>query len=236
MFNPTEVDESRITYTDWQLVRAYYPILLELAIESATAVKEITITYGELVATAKERNPDVPEVQRAIPLTSGRSLGIMRQYTNDQHPDLACLVVRKDKSECGIGYTAFFKASERRQEVLGYKDWASELASYDGFLEHEPPKPPHRARRPKIKTKAQAARKPIKHPKRPAHVKKPAKSTRKKKAILTKPRIDQAIWDYYDQNAASLPSDISLKREFIYDMVVKGTTVEDAYAAAIQSS
>jgi hypothetical protein len=148
MSNPTETHESKITRTDWLLARAYYAILLELAIAGKTsAIVDRTITYGGLVTEAKIRNPDIPEVQRAIPMTSGRALGVMRQYVNDKHPDLACLVVRADEKECGTGYTKYFKPRVERAKVLDFNEWASILASFDGFPEREPAKHKRKNRR-----------------------------------------------------------------------------------------
>ena len=211
VFDPTEADESKITYTDWQLAKSYYPILLELAMEGGSH----TCSYGELIAKAKEMYPDVQEIQRAIPVSTGRALGVMRKYTkalDPTHPDLACLVVNAGNKECGKAYTRHFDPVEERKNVANYKDWDAKLAAFDGFADREPVKQATKAKR----TKA-------------------AGNTTSKTSEAKRHAASNAVWDYYKLNEANFSPKIRLHRDFIVDLILQGVGVEEAFSKAAKS-
>lgn len=138
MIDPTETPDDKVTYTDWLLARAFFPVLVRLAFSGSTKNQ---YTYNELIARAKEESPDVPEVQRTIPLQAGRGLGTIRKYSRKLgYPDLSCLVVNAAKKECGSGYTNYHDAVAAREKAYAYEEWATVLANFDGFAEFEPTK------------------------------------------------------------------------------------------------
>jgi hypothetical protein len=76
------------TPTDAVLAKCYYPMLCELAKQK----KEMT--FKEFVDAAKERYPNVEEVQNAIPVSTGRRFEYVRTYTTQYDlPDLSAWVV-----------------------------------------------------------------------------------------------------------------------------------------------
>lgn len=211
VFDPDEIDDSKITYTDWRLAKAYYPILLELAMKDGSR----TCSYGELIAKAKKMYPDVPEVHRAIPLRTGRVLGVVRKYTkalDPKHPDLACLVVNAVTKECGKAYTRHFDPVKERKDVKDYKDWGGKLAAFDGFADREPAKQVTKAKRTKTAGNTTS---------NPSEAKRHAANT--------------AVWDYYKLNKANLPPRFNPDRNFIVDLILKGVAVEEAFNRAVKS-
>ena len=117
-----------ITLTDVQLASAYYPILVELARQKSL------LTYGELVARAKEKFPENAVVKNAIPVSTGRRLYIVRIFTEKHgYPDLTSLIVNKIKRECGKGYTEYYDPIAERQQVLDF-NWDDVTMDFDGFI------------------------------------------------------------------------------------------------------
>lgn len=211
VIDPTEADDSKVTHTGWLLAKSYYPILLELAMEGGSR----TYSYGELIAKARGMYPDVPEVQRAIPVSTGRALGAMRKFTkasDPEHPDLACLVVNAEKKECGKAYTRHFNAVEERKKVENYKDWAAKLAAFDGFADRKPVKRVTKTRR--TKTAGNTTSNPSEAKRHAAHT---------------------AVWNYYKLNEASFPPKIRSHRDFIVDIILTGVAIEEAFDRAVKS-
>ena len=58
---------ANVTLTDVHLASAYYPILIDLA------KHKHCLTYGELVARAKQAYPDKQVVQKAIAVSTGHA-------------------------------------------------------------------------------------------------------------------------------------------------------------------
>ncbi|TKF95342.1 hypothetical protein, partial [Vibrio sp. F13] len=89
---------ANITLNDVQLAAIYYPILVDLARHKHC------LTYGELVKRAKESHPDAEYVQRAIPVSAGRKLDVVRLFTSERGlPDVTSLIINKTAGECGNG-------------------------------------------------------------------------------------------------------------------------------------
>ena len=117
-----------VTLTDVKLASAYYPILIELA------EHKHCLTYGELVDKAKVRYPGHPEVQCAIPVSTGRRLDVVRAFTLDHElPDLSSLVISKGTGECGSFYTRHFDPAAERAKVFAF-DWTKATRDFDGFV------------------------------------------------------------------------------------------------------
>jgi hypothetical protein len=130
MSNPTESLYANITLTDVQLASAYYPILIDLA------KHKHCLTYGELVERARRLYPDRPVVQKAIAVSTGRRLDVVRIFTSARNlPDLTSLVINKDSGECGIGFTQHFDPKAIRDQVFSF-DWGEVSTDFDGFVKH----------------------------------------------------------------------------------------------------
>lgn len=120
---------ANITLNDVQLAAVYYPILVELARHKHC------LTYGELVKRAKESHPDVEYVQRAIPVSAGRKLDVVRLFISERGlPDVTSLVINKTAGECGNGVTEYFDPVKLREEVFTY-DWSSVSDEFDLYIE-----------------------------------------------------------------------------------------------------
>lgn len=119
---------TNITQIDVQLASAYYPILVELARHKQN------ITYGELVERAKAEYPNKPVVQKAIAISAGRRLDLVRLFTDERSlPDLTSLVINKGSGECGNGFTDHFDPVLTRQKVFAF-DWSAVSSEFDVFV------------------------------------------------------------------------------------------------------
>lgn len=121
---------ANVTLTDVQLASAYYPILVDLA------KRKHRLTYGELIARAKAEYPSRPVVQKAIAVSTGRRLDVVRLFTDERSlPDLTSLVINKGSGECGTGFTKHFDPVAARERVFAF-DWSTVTLDFDGFVKH----------------------------------------------------------------------------------------------------
>ena len=119
---------ANVTLTDVQLASAYYPILVDLA------KHKHCLTYGELVERAKAEYPDRPVVHKAIAVSTGRRLDVVRMFTAERDlPDLTSLVINKGSGECGSGFTKHFDPVATRETVFAF-DWSTVSLDFDGFV------------------------------------------------------------------------------------------------------
>jgi hypothetical protein len=117
-----------ITLTDMQLASAYYPILLELALQRKC------LTYTELVETAKRRYPDRLVVRRAMAISAARRLEVIRLFTVERNlPDISALIVNKDTGKAGNGFNITVDPKHNRDRVYAY-DWSTVSSDFDGFV------------------------------------------------------------------------------------------------------
>ena len=119
---------ANVTITDVQLASAYYPILVDLARHKHC------LTYSELVERAKQEYPERAVVQKAIAVSTGRRLDVVRAFTDERGlPDLSSLVISKGTGECGVGFTKNFDPVAARQKVFSF-DWSEVSTDFDGFI------------------------------------------------------------------------------------------------------
>jgi len=127
--DPSESLYKNITLNDVQLAAVYYPLLIELA------KHKHNLTYGELVDRAKEKHPDKDYVQKAIAVSTGRKLDVVRIFTSERDlPDVTSLIINKNDGECGTGFTDHFDPEKARSEVFSY-DWSEVSAEFDIYIE-----------------------------------------------------------------------------------------------------
>ena len=128
MSQPTESQYANVTLIDVQLASAYYPILIDLA------KHKHCLTYGELVERAQSEYPDRPAVQKAIAVSTGRRLDVVRMFTAERElPDLSALVINKNSGECGSGFTRSYDPKATREQVFSF-DWSAVSTDFDGFI------------------------------------------------------------------------------------------------------
>ncbi len=119
---------ANVTLTDVQLASSYYPILVDLAHHKHC------LTYGELVDRAKAKYPDDAVVQKAIAVSTGRRLDVVRMFTAERGlPDLTSLVINKNSGECGTGFTKLFDPHAARETVFEF-DWRTVTLDFGGFV------------------------------------------------------------------------------------------------------
>ena len=127
--DPSESLYKNITLNDVQLAAVYYPLLIELA------KYKHNLTYGELVDRAKEKHPDNDYVQKAIAVSTGRKLDVVRIFTSERGlPDVTSLIINKNDGECCTGFTDHFDPEKARSEVFSY-DWSEVSAEFDIYIE-----------------------------------------------------------------------------------------------------
>ena len=130
MPKPKQSQYTNVTLVDVQLASSYYPLLVDLA------KHKHCLTYGELVERAKVEYPDLAVVQKAIAVSTGRRLDVVRMFTSDRElPDLTSLVINKGSGECGVGFTRSFDPKAAREEVFAF-DWNAVTTDFDGFVKH----------------------------------------------------------------------------------------------------
>jgi hypothetical protein len=128
MSQPTESQYANVTLIDVQLASAYYPILIDLA------KHKHCLTYGELVERAQSEYPDRPAVRKAIAVSTGRRLDVVRMFTAERKlPDLSALVINKNSGECGSGFPRSYDSKVTREQVFAF-DWSAVSTDFDGFI------------------------------------------------------------------------------------------------------
>lgn len=118
--------ERKPTPTDVKLAECYYPLLVE--VQKSGNV----ITFKDFVALAKDRYPDVEEVQNAIPVSTGRRFEFIRIYTIEkQLPDLSAWVVGQSGTNSPT-YQADFDPEEQREATknINWDDYKGEWNEY----------------------------------------------------------------------------------------------------------
>ena len=129
--DPADSFYPNITVIDVRLAEAYYPILIDLAKQG------LRFTYSDLIAKAKEIYPTKTEVQRALPVSTGRRLRVIRLFTNKHDmPDLTSLIINKATDECGEGFTQYYDPEDTRKKVFAF-DWSTVSTEFD-FSEPSP--------------------------------------------------------------------------------------------------
>jgi hypothetical protein len=130
MADATQGTYPNVTLNDVQLASAYFPILVDLARHKHC------LTYGELVAKAKEIYPTKAAVKNAIAVSTGRKLEVVRYFTEERDlPDLTSLIINKGSGECGSGFTKDFDPVTVREQVFEF-DWSNVSTDFDGFIKH----------------------------------------------------------------------------------------------------
>ena len=129
---------SNVTTVDVQLARAYFPLLVEIAQHKQR------VTYGELVARAKLAYPGLTVVQKAIAVSTGRRLDVVRRFTNERGlPDLSLLVLSPGAVGRGVGPKRSSDLEATRETVSDF-DWSSVVTEFAGFIKQAEAATKHR--------------------------------------------------------------------------------------------
>ena len=129
---------SNVTTADVALARAYYPLLVEIAGQRQR------LSYAELVAKAKVVHPGVTVIQKAIVVSTGRRLEVIRQFTNERGlPDLASVVVTPGAGERTAGSRRSPEPEASRDTVFDF-DWAPVAKEFGAFMKQAEAAAKHR--------------------------------------------------------------------------------------------
>jgi hypothetical protein len=121
----------KFTKIDLELASVYYTILVDRCKDGDKS----DISYGELVDIAKEKRPENASVANAIPLSTGRRLGVIRYFVSKKGlPDLTCLVVRQNTRTNGEPYLREFDSQIEHVRVFE-KDWTTVTSDFNYFIE-----------------------------------------------------------------------------------------------------
>ena len=125
-FSPLSVDSSEQNFhTDLSLHLAslFYPILIE------TAKNKTVLTYKELIELAKQRHPNDTDIQKMIPVRTGRVLGVIFDFAEQAKlPRISTLIVGR-KGECGEGIKNKFDCEQERQICYAF-NWEAKLPEF----------------------------------------------------------------------------------------------------------
>lgn len=115
---------NNVTTIDLEVASLYYPILIGKAKSGST------VTYGELVQSAKDLHPDNTTIQKTIPVSIGRRLDVVRMFTNERNlPDVTSLVINASTNVPSQPRLIVVQSS-----VFAF-DWTNIKAEFDGFIE-----------------------------------------------------------------------------------------------------
>jgi hypothetical protein len=206
MLMPNTVDSKyfRVSPTAEILAEAYLPILIHLAMTGGK------LQYGELVAHAKQQNPNIDAVQKAIAITAGKILSVIRDFTNSEGlPDLSSLIVSKKTGECASNINTLFDPVEERKRVYA-TDWSLIINKFKLYI---------------VVINELASKEVINN--KPKRLPKPKG--------ITEVEAREMMWDYYQKNNEALDPKIKTKADFIVSLIMKGVSVEEAFKQALES-
>lgn len=107
--------------------------LYEALVHCARSLRGMPITYGDLLAMARQLHPKDAVLDRAVPVGIGMKLLFVEDFCRaNAYPKLACLAVNRSTMRPGPGYKGDWEADKRA--VAGF-DWSvadAQLATYAG--------------------------------------------------------------------------------------------------------
>lgn len=123
----------KTTPTDIHLAHLFYDIL----IAHAQAYPGKAIRYKDLIGTAKVAHPNDEAVQMSIPVSLGRRLELIVQFTREnQLPPLTCVVVN-DTGRPGSSYKNIHGSWEADLDAVALYDWSAWAGRWNLFVEAE---------------------------------------------------------------------------------------------------
>ena len=129
---------SNVSTADVQLARAYYPLLVEVA------QQRHRVSYGELVIKAKAANPGVTVIQKAITVSTGRRLELIRRFTSERGlPDLTSVVLTPGAGERTAGSRRSPEPEASRDTVFDF-DWTPVAKDFGAFMKQAEAAAKHR--------------------------------------------------------------------------------------------
>lgn len=209
----------KYTHIDLKLAKAYYPILVEFVDLYRSLSPEgranWQLTYGDLIARAKEVFLDNDAVQRATSINAGRRLGVIRQIANGDCPDMSSLVFNKASNEVGSAYQEAFDPAAERAKLL--EEFYRNPFDFRKFQEE-------------FFSRIEAERSQLGEEADGAPKSAPTASQKKK---ITEEDAANLCFQYYRQHKASLPTSIVSERDRILEDIMNGTAVDIAFQNAV---
>jgi hypothetical protein len=129
---------SNVSTADVQLARAYFPLLVEAARQRQR------VSYGDLVIRAKAAHPGVTVIQKAITVSTGRRLDVIRRFTNERGlPDLASVALTPGAGERTAGSRRSPEPEASRDTVFDF-DWSPVDKEFGAFMKQAEAAAKHR--------------------------------------------------------------------------------------------
>ena len=190
-----------VTPTDVVLAKHYYPLLVQIA-----KTKSVT-TYADFIDLAKATFPDVPEIQSAIPVSTGRRLAHVRRFT-DKHnlPDLSAWITGAT-GKAGDAFLALFDPKKEQEDCEGV-NWPEYEEHFESYV-RELNKKTLKIRRRKLDE---------------------ARSIMNQYATEIRPKLEKHLPNPKKIRYSSL---VQPYREHLLELLQEGFSAEDAFRTAI---
>lgn len=105
----------------------------EALVHCARSLRGMPITYGDLLAAARQLHPKDAVLDRAVPVGIGMKLLFVEAFCRaNGYPNLACLAVNKSTMRPGPGYQGDWEADKRAVAAFDWSGADSQLATYAG--------------------------------------------------------------------------------------------------------
>lgn len=117
----------KMTSYDVFLASVYFSILVELA------KSRKCVTYGKLVAIARDIHPDNESVRGAIAVSAGRRLEVIRRFTVlNGFPELTSIVINRDSGTSSLQGASeqFTLEAQLKAFEFNWSDCADEFSQY----------------------------------------------------------------------------------------------------------
>ena len=107
--------------------------LYEALVHCARSLRGMPITYGDLLAAARQLHPKDEVLGRAVPVGIGMKLLFVEAFCQaNAYPNLACLAVNRSTMRPGPGYRGDWEADKRAVAAFDWSLADAQLATYAG--------------------------------------------------------------------------------------------------------
>lgn len=107
--------------------------IYEALVHCARSLRGMPITYGDLLAAARQLHPKDAVLDRAVPVGIGMKLLFVEAFCREHaYPKLACLAVNKSTMRPGPGYQGDWEADRRMVAEFDWSGADAQLAAFAG--------------------------------------------------------------------------------------------------------
>ena len=107
--------------------------IFEALVHCARSLRGMPVTYGDLLAAARQLHPKDAVLDRAVPVGIGMKLLFVEAVCQaNAYPNLACLAVNKSTMRPGPGYKGDWEADKRAVASFDWPGADAQLATFAG--------------------------------------------------------------------------------------------------------